>query len=66
MVATSSRVGKSGRACSVCAFISLGFYFNERHKREWMTDGSLDLLWPAAERAGVPVALAAARSKAPA
>jgi len=31
-----------------------------RHKREWMTDGSLDWLWPAAERAGVPVALAAA------
>jgi predicted TIM-barrel fold metal-dependent hydrolase len=27
---------------------------------EWMTDGSLDWLWPAAERAGVPVALAAA------
>jgi hypothetical protein len=23
-----------------CAFISLGFYFNERHKREWMTDGA--------------------------
>jgi predicted TIM-barrel fold metal-dependent hydrolase len=36
------------------------FYFNERHKREWMTDGTLDWLWPAAERAAVPVALAAA------
>src|ERR1700746_2064625 len=35
-----------------------GFYFNERHKREWMTDGTLDWLWPAAERAGGPVALA--------
>jgi hypothetical protein len=40
--------------------LGLRFYFNERHKREWMTDGSLDWLWPAAERAGAPVALAAA------
>ena len=30
--------------------LGLRFYFNERHKREWMTDGSLDRLWPAAER----------------
>jgi hypothetical protein len=37
----------------------LRFYFNERHKREWMAS-SLDWLWPAVERAGVPVALAAA------
>src|SRR5215472_7811195 len=36
------------------------FYLDERHKREWMTDGTLDWLWPAAERAQVPVALAAA------
>jgi len=42
------------------SMLGLRFYFNERHKREWMTDGSLDWLWPAAERAGVPVALAAA------
>jgi predicted TIM-barrel fold metal-dependent hydrolase len=40
--------------------LGLRFYFNERHKREWVTDGTLDWLWPAAERAGVPVALAAA------
>ena len=40
--------------------LGLRFYFNERHKREWMTDGTLDWLWPAAERAGVPIALAAA------
>ena len=40
--------------------VGLRFYFNERHKWEWMTDGTLDWLWPAAERAGVPVALAAA------
>jgi predicted TIM-barrel fold metal-dependent hydrolase len=37
--------------------VGLRFYFNER---EWMTDGTLDWLWPAAERAQVPVALAAA------
>jgi predicted TIM-barrel fold metal-dependent hydrolase len=40
--------------------VGLRFYFNERHKREWVTDGTLDWLWPAAERAAVPVALAAA------
>ena len=40
--------------------LGLLFYFNEGHKREWMTDGSLDWLWPTAERAGVPMALAAA------
>jgi len=40
--------------------LGLRFYFNERHKREWMTDGTLDWLWPAAEWASVPVALAAA------
>jgi hypothetical protein len=31
-------------------------------KREWMTDGTLGWLWPAAERAGVPGALAAPSS----
>jgi len=35
--------------------LGLRFYFNERHKEEWVTDGTLDWLWPAAERAGVPV-----------
>ena len=40
--------------------LGLRFYFNERHPESWMTDGTLDWLWPAAERAGVPVALAAA------
>src|SRR3954462_582841 len=28
--------------------LGLRFYFNERHKRERMTDGTLDWLWPAA------------------
>jgi predicted TIM-barrel fold metal-dependent hydrolase len=40
--------------------LGLRFYFNERHKQSWVTDGTLDWLWPAAERAGVPVSLAAA------
>ena len=40
--------------------LGLRFYFNERHPESWVTDGTLDWLWPAAERAGVPVALAAA------
>src|SRR5260370_8391850 len=39
--------------------LGLRFYFNGRHKREWMTDWSLDWLWPAPERAAVPGAPAA-------
>jgi hypothetical protein len=31
--------------------LSRRFYFNDRHKREWMTNGSLDWLWPAADSA---------------
>src|SRR5271169_7003840 len=38
----------------------LRFYTNERHPQSWFTDGTLDWLWPAAERAQVPVALGAA------
>src|SRR5204862_7595971 len=40
--------------------LGLRFYFNGGHKRVWMSGGTLDWLWPAAERAGVPVPLAAA------
>jgi predicted TIM-barrel fold metal-dependent hydrolase len=40
--------------------LGLRFYFNERHPLSWVTDGTLDWLWPAAEQAGVPLALAAA------
>ncbi len=40
--------------------LGLRFYFNEPHMQSWPTDGTLDWLWPAAERAGLPVALAAA------
>ena len=40
--------------------VGLRFYTNERHPQSWFTDGTLDWLWPAAERSGVPVALGAA------
>lgn len=40
--------------------LGLRFYFVQPHERTWPTDGTLDWLWPAAERAGVPVSLAAA------
>ena len=35
------------------------FYFNKPHIRAWPTDGTLDWLWPAAEKAGTPLALLA-------
>ena len=34
--------------------LGLRFYFNERQPESWVTDGTLDWLWPQAERAGVP------------
>src|SRR5271156_4456805 len=40
--------------------LGLRFYTNGRHPQSWFTDGALDRLWPAAERAQVPVSLGAA------
>jgi predicted TIM-barrel fold metal-dependent hydrolase len=40
--------------------LGLRFTFNQPHQRTWLTDGTIDWLWPAAERVGLPVALAAA------
>ena len=40
--------------------VGLRFYTNDRHPQSWFTDGTLDWLWPAAERAQLPVALGAA------
>ena len=40
--------------------LGLRFYTNERHPQSWFTDGTLDWLWSAAERARVPIALGAA------
>jgi predicted TIM-barrel fold metal-dependent hydrolase len=40
--------------------LGLRFAFLQPHQQTWPTDGTLDWLWPAAERAGLPVALLAA------
>ncbi|ETX04625.1 MAG: hypothetical protein ETSY2_27775 [Candidatus Entotheonella gemina] len=40
--------------------LGLRFTFLQPPQRTWPTDGTMDWLWPAAERAGIPVALAAA------
>jgi predicted TIM-barrel fold metal-dependent hydrolase len=40
--------------------LGLRFTFLQEHMKSWPTDGTLDWLWPAAERAGLPVALLAA------
>ncbi|HET9923842.1 MAG TPA: amidohydrolase family protein [Methylomirabilota bacterium] len=40
--------------------VGLRFVFLQPHQKPWPTDGTMDWLWPAAERAGVPLALLAA------
>jgi predicted TIM-barrel fold metal-dependent hydrolase len=40
--------------------LGLRFTFLQPHQKTWPTDGTMDWLWPAAERASVPVALLAA------
>ena len=40
--------------------LGLRFTFLQPHQQSWPTDGTIDWLWPAAERAGVPIGLAAA------
>jgi predicted TIM-barrel fold metal-dependent hydrolase len=40
--------------------LGLRFTFLQPHQRAWPTDGTIDWLWPAAERAGLPIGLAAA------
>ena len=37
--------------------LGLRFVMNQPHQQTWLIDGTLDWLWPAAERAGMPVAL---------
>jgi predicted TIM-barrel fold metal-dependent hydrolase len=39
--------------------LGLRFTFLQPHMKSWPTDGTIDWLWPAAENAGVPVALLA-------
>jgi predicted TIM-barrel fold metal-dependent hydrolase len=40
--------------------VGLRFALLQPHQRVWWTDGTMDWLWPAAEQAGLPVALLAA------
>jgi predicted TIM-barrel fold metal-dependent hydrolase len=40
--------------------LGVRFTFLQPHQKTWPTDGTIDWLWPAAERAGLPVALLAA------
>ena len=40
--------------------LGLRFALLQSHQRTWPTDGTMDWLWPAAERAGLPIALLAA------
>src|SRR5258706_15295847 len=40
--------------------LGLRFTFPPPHQSSWPTDGTIDWLWPAAERAGLPIALMAA------
>ena len=40
--------------------LGLRFALLQPHQRTWPTDGTMDWLWPAAERAGLPIALLAA------
>src|SRR5256712_9908099 len=37
--------------------LGLRFALLQPHQQTWLTDGSLDWLWTAAERAGMPIAL---------
>ena len=39
--------------------LGLRYAFTQPHQQNWMTDGTMDWLWPAAERAWVPIALMA-------
>jgi predicted TIM-barrel fold metal-dependent hydrolase len=39
--------------------LGLRLYFNRPHNRTWPMDGTIDWLWPAAEKADLPVALLA-------
>ena len=40
--------------------LGLRFTFLQPHMKTWPTDGTMDWLWPAAEEAGIPIALLAA------
>ena len=39
--------------------LGLRYAFTQPHQADWKTDGTMDWLWPAAEKAGIPIALMA-------
>jgi hypothetical protein len=39
--------------------VGLRFFFLQPHQQNWLTDGTIDWLWPASERAQIPIALMA-------
>ena len=39
--------------------LGLRWAFTQPHQQTWMTDGTMDWVWPACEKAGIPVALMA-------
>jgi Amidohydrolase len=41
------------------SMVGLRFFFLQPHQQNWLTDGMMDWLWPAAERAQIPIALMA-------
>jgi len=42
--------------------LGLRFALLQPHQQTWLTDGTMEWLWPAAERAGIPIALIGANS----
>jgi len=42
--------------------LGLRFALLQPHQQTWLTDGTMDWLWPAAEHAGIPIALIGANS----
>jgi predicted TIM-barrel fold metal-dependent hydrolase len=39
--------------------LGLRWAFTQPHQQSWMTDGTMDWVWPACEKAGIPIALMA-------
>src|SRR2546429_432628 len=50
-------MGRLARGCSKAqpGMLGMRFTFNTEQQRPWLTDGTADRLWPAAERAGIPM-----------
>ena len=44
--------------------LGMRFTFHASRKGRWLTDGTADWPWPAAERAGIPVMVSAAAAAA--